>query len=229
MKKIMFNDRFGLTDAVVDGYKNRTFRINKKLNHPLVSDISEMITGKDGRVHVTITYSTGVKEDVYPKYQTGEEVAVAQNYSTALSPLDWINRLIYKDEIGWTNKMYVRADLMPHRIRFTGVKYERLMSLSEIDCRKEGLINLNWRQYLRQDIDTFGPHSYIDHDVWTLPIFKESIQNAWAEQKPGEFVAKDAKTAFLVLCAKLEHKNPNKLSQENPWGFAYDFELIKSN
>ena len=226
MKKIMFDDRFGLTDAVVDGYKNRTFRINKKLNHPLVTDISELITGKDGRAYVTITYSTGVKDDVYPKYQPGEVVAVAQNYSTALSPLDWVNRLIYKDEIGWTNKMYVRADLMPHRIRFTGVKCERLMNLSEIDCRKEGLINLNWRQYLRQDIDTYGPQPYIDHDVWTLPIFEESIQNAWAEQKPGEFVAKDAKTAFLVLCAKLGHKNPNKLSQENPWGFAYDFELI---
>ena len=41
---------------------------------------------------------------------------------------------------GWSNKEFVRADLMPHRIRITGIKCERLQDISEEDCMKEGIL-----------------------------------------------------------------------------------------
>ena len=41
---------------------------------------------------------------------------------------------------GWHNKMFVRADLMPHRIRITNVRVERLQDISDEDCLKEGIV-----------------------------------------------------------------------------------------
>ncbi len=46
-----------------------------------------------------------------------------------------------ESEPGWTNKMFVRADLMPHRIRITNIKVERLQDISHEDCLKEGIYN----------------------------------------------------------------------------------------
>ncbi len=40
---------------------------------------------------------------------------------------------------GWENKMYVRADLMPHRIEITDARFERLQDISDEDCLKEGI------------------------------------------------------------------------------------------
>ena len=36
--------------------------------------------------------------------------------------------------------MFVRADLMPHRIRITDIKVERLQEISDEDCLSEGLV-----------------------------------------------------------------------------------------
>ena len=73
-------------------------------------------------------------------------------------------------------------------------------------------------------MDDFSPQPYKDHDLWTLPIFEESFRDAWAEQKPGEYAAESAKVAFAVLIFKLMGK---KVWEQNPWVFAYEFELVK--
>ena len=53
-----------------------------------------------------------------------------------------------RDKPGWNNKMFVRADLMPHRIKITGIKLERLQDISEEDIYKEGFekqsVNNGW-------------------------------------------------------------------------------------
>lgn len=44
-------------------------------------------------------------------------------------------------EKGWSNKMFVRAEDMPHHIRITKISIERLQDIKSEDCLKEGL----WR------------------------------------------------------------------------------------
>ena len=126
--------------------------------------------------------------------------------------------------IGCTNKMFVRADLMPHRIRIKNIKVERLQDISDVDCRKEGIIHVNWRQYLKQDVYDFTPQKYKEHSLWTLPIFEESFLDSWAEKKPGEYAAESAKVAFAVLIDKISGKGA---WNRNPWVFAYEFELLR--
>ena len=221
MKKIMFNDRYGLTQAVLDGKKTMTRREDKKLNHPLITSISEWGIDNKGKAYVTTTYSTGLTEDVYPAYQIGEDVAIAQAY----------NKICLHDPIffegmtkcaGWENKMFVKAKYMPHRIRITDIKVEKLQDISVEDCQKEGIIHINWRQYLKQNVDDYSPQPYKDHELWTLPIFEDSFIDSWAEQKEGEFAATSADIAFAVLIDRISGKGT---WMSNPWVFAYTFEL----
>lgn len=143
MKKIMFNDRYGLTQAVLDGRKTMTRRIATELNHPNITDISEWGVDNDGYAMLLITYETRLQKDVYPHFQIGEEVAVAQRYKDIIHQCDWVGKLLYQDHPGWTNKMFVCADLMPHRIRITNIKVERLQDISDVDAIKEGIYDAN--------------------------------------------------------------------------------------
>lgn len=118
MKKIMFDDKYGLTQAVLEGRKTITRRI--------VPDGTPL-----GNWEETEKMS---------RFKLGDVVAVAQAYRDAINPLDWVNTLIHKNEPGWTNKMFVGADLMPHQIRITDVRIERLQDISDEDCLKEGII-----------------------------------------------------------------------------------------
>ncbi len=116
MKKIMFNDKYGLTKAVLEGRKTMTRRIAKKV---LVEDIDQHLVW------------TG--EFKKPKYKVGEVVAVAQSYHALnkagfVAP-KWCEHTC-EDSPGYSNKMFVRADLMPYQIRITNVRVERLQDIS---------------------------------------------------------------------------------------------------
>ena len=41
--------------------------------------------------------------------------------------------------------MFVKADLMPHRIRITDIRAERLQDISEEDCLAEGIVDFESR------------------------------------------------------------------------------------
>ena len=226
MKKIMFNDRYGLTQAVLDGKKTMTRRIipiglyNQTDWKSVEEGDYEAVVDGDGDYHDIRCCG---------RYQIGEDVAIAQAYETIRWPsLPYIEMKAIYDEVihskGWKNKMFVRADLMPHRIRITDIKVEKLQDISIEDCEKEGIIHVNWRQYLKQDIDDFSPQPYKDHNIWTLPIFEESFLDSWAEQKQGEFAAVSPDIAFAVLIDKISGKGT---WMRNPWVFAYEFELTQ--
>jgi len=217
MKKIAFSTHYGLEQAVIDLTKTMTRREDKKLNHPLVTSISECGVDDKGKAYVAITYSTGLTENVYPAYQIGEEVAVAQRYEecwkfyqqqweSKKDPSDWRTPdAILGDQVGltpgWTNKMFVKADLMPHRIRITTIRLERLQDISESDIVNEGII-MRFGEGQTKPFYTF-PKSDID--------------------KPSHIFL-SAREAFAALIDRISGRGT---WQRNPWVFVYKFELIK--
>lgn len=133
MKKIMFNDSYGLTQAVLDGRKTMTRRVI-----PLTDvDRHYLDTAFDW------DFREMVISDRYSRYMVNEIVAVAQSYHALnkagyVAP-EWLDHTC-ESSAGYKNKMFVRADLMPHRIRITNIKVERLQDISHEDCLKEGIL-----------------------------------------------------------------------------------------
>lgn len=143
MKKIMFNDKYGLTQAVLEGRKTQTRRIAYTGSLPYL-DFGICVEPKNfGRA--SFFYST--VNIAHSRYCVGEEVAVAQAYNKFVSEAGFNEAEINKLRIskGWTNKMYVKADLMPHRIRITDIRAERLQDICEDDCLAEGIVDFESR------------------------------------------------------------------------------------
>lgn len=143
MKKIMFNDRYGLTQAVLEGRKTQTRRIAYTGNATIIDCGICVETKNFGRA----TIFRGIDEISHSRYCIGEEVAVAQAYRELVSEAGYneeeINKL--RCSKGWTNKMFVKADLMPNRIRITNIRIERLQDISEEDCLAEGIVDFESR------------------------------------------------------------------------------------
>ena len=84
------------------------------------------------------------EDDVVAKsqYNLCEVVAIAQAYKDIYEkrgfdmhdPFTFVG-----DSAGWTNKMFVKADLMPHHIKITNICVERLQEISDEDCLREGV------------------------------------------------------------------------------------------
>lgn len=139
----MFNDKYGLTEAVLNGSKTQTRRICNPIPY------RRELTCNDVWGH----YPT--KEEIdfdkllaKSKYKVGEVIAVAQSYHALnkqgyIAP-EWLDHTC-ENSAGYTNKMFVKADLMPHRIRITNVRVEHLQDISAEDCLKEGIKRKNER------------------------------------------------------------------------------------
>lgn len=118
-KRIMFNDKFCLTKAVLEGAKTMTRRVLKE-GTPL------------GNWEETAKCLP---------YKVGEVVAIAQSYKEVYPNADFemVGDGFMKESAGWTNKMFVRADFMKHHIKITDVKVERLYDISDEDIMREGI------------------------------------------------------------------------------------------
>lgn len=132
-KKIMFNDKFGLTQAVLDGRKTMTRCISE-------DQIRNSIFCKSG-------YESIHGYEIKPKYKVGEVVAIAQSYESVYNEkgLETMDMLVswLKNHKGWQNKLFVAAGYMIHHIRITDIKIERLQDISDEDCLKEGIYRLD--------------------------------------------------------------------------------------
>lgn len=198
MKKMMFNDKYGLTAAVLKGKKTMTRRIVKNVN--LLQWLNEL--ADDGAIR---TIKGTILSEENSAYKVDEVVAVAQKYFDlrncdafyeALSKSDpYFPLECIKGEKGAYNKMFVKAEWMPHRIRITDIKVERLQDISEEDCLKEGLIA--GEQVPRM----FGFH---------LP--KGTVISFLTPRE-----------AFAHLIDKVSGKGT---WERNPWVFVYSFKLI---
>lgn len=186
MKKIMFNDSFGLTQAVLDGRKTMTRRIAYDFREHTIYKVGKCVLYSNNH----LTYKAGevqiLDELRSPQYQVGEIVAIAQAYNDFYN--DECDPRMFPDGAGWTNKMFVRADLMPHQIRITNVRVERLVDISYDDILAEGISTfidaLTNIQYF-----TFenAPKDYISHrTAFRNLIDKVSGKGTW-ESNPYVF------------------------------------------
>lgn len=143
MKKIAFSDKYGLEQAVLEGRKTMTRRLIK----PDYETVSCLNVNYEVHWHGELD---GETFDIIPRYEVGEVVAIAQSYKEiGLTFAPYQDMTFQKKHVaqwgntrsmkGWNNKMYVRADIMPHHIRITNIKVERLKDISSEDCLKEGI------------------------------------------------------------------------------------------
>lgn len=150
MQKIMFNDKYGLTGAVLEGRKTMTRRIIPQLAKYKDPDISEFGINNKGQVYIT-NYADDT--DVYPRFQIGEKIAIAQPYETFMTEKELCERGLL-NSAGSRNSMFVKSSLMPHHIEITGIKVERLQDCSDDDILKEGVqLCANCSRYTILDCD----------------------------------------------------------------------------
>lgn len=151
MKKIMFNDKYGLTDAVLKGSKTQTRRI-------ITTDIYNLIDFKayfDGEVDCAGEFENGwVDWRWVMPYRLGEEIAIAMSYEDVIASTDiavdkWIEMVEqahggkdYRLIAGTDNKMFVKAELMPYRIKITDMWMHRLKEISDEDIMQEGIFTI---------------------------------------------------------------------------------------
>lgn len=192
MKKIMFSDAFCLTQAVLDGTKTMTRRVLRD-NVPL------------GNWEETVKHLP---------YKVGDIVAIAQPYKDIIESLPMYSNAIL-DEVGmprkefkagWTNKMFVRANLMPHHIRITDVKVEHLQDISDKECLREGVKRVS------------------------IGFYAEGVKVKDCEKEAHRETASGClklfpfpRQAFASLIDKISGKGT---WENNPFVVAYSFELV---
>ena len=131
-KKIMFSDAFCLTLAVLNGSKTMIRRVLRD-NVPL------------GNWEETAKHLP---------YKVGEVVAIAQSYKEVYPNADFemVGDGFMTESAGWSNKMFVRAELMLRHIRFTDVKAERLQDISDEDVLREGVWQMGELFYVNKAV-----------------------------------------------------------------------------
>lgn len=209
----MFNDKYSLTQAVLDGRKTMTRRIIKcprTFKGEWVAGFNIHRRHSDKKiVGWPCMYDADDREfdmgKILPKYKVGEVLAIAQSYESlgmnpeiALNDKDGIGFYTKtKFSPGWKNKMFVRADLMPHHIRITNVRIERLQDISDEDCLAEGI------EY--------------DHKAGMFYVRYDSVRHSrmWLADTPRD--------AFATLIDKVSGKGT---WESNPFVFVYEFKLV---
>lgn len=157
MQKIYFNDRYGLTQAVIEGRKTnmRCFELDADSEY-IARHYNPIYKPQHCYYHdsrgMCQLINSNTRKLFIPRYKVGEVVAVAQRYSTIAAGHPDVDTFllqvaqahkipleIVQDLAGWNNKLFAKAELMPFRIRITGIKCEQLQDISDEDCIKEGL------------------------------------------------------------------------------------------
>ncbi len=144
----MFNDRFGLTQAVLEGRKTQTRRIIKGIENLDFNDFGFYFK-KDATQVLAFANNGYIVKEIKVPYQMGETVAIAQAYK------DCRRIKCLRESAGWSNKMFVEAILMPHHIRITNVGMERLQIISDEDCMAEGIYE-DQKDAIGRRVNRFG-------------------------------------------------------------------------
>ena len=212
----MFSDKFLLTQAVLEGRKTQTRRVityPKTFHGKDVCGYYVCRRATDRAITEVCMYDENdsfIDEgQILPKYKVGEVVAVVQRMCDVYAEWDMIylgkDTKVLMDKFGgspgFNNKMFVKAEYMPHQIRITDVRVERLQDISDECCLKEGIIK-----------------------KWHAPACKNYYYVPGIEVKSVKDVHDTPQEAFAHLINKVSRKD---VWSENPYVFVYDFKLIK--
>lgn len=216
MQKIMFNDKYGLTQAVLEGKKTQTRRVCKvqpefksyEIAFPVgwINEDDPLQDPLYGAYRWVNKDNPKEKSDwIIPQFKVGEVVAIVQSYKDAANwaLVEDCKEFEGKEPwlmAGWNNKMFVRPDYMPHQIRITNVRVERLQDISDKDCLAEGIIK-----------GKVGSEDTHFMDAYYIP------------NKPLEPIC-TPREAYAELIDKVSGKGT---WYKNPYVWVYDFELIK--
>ena len=217
MKKIMFNEQYGLQSAVLERRKTMTRRavVHPKhfRGHDDVVLEYRRRPGADFCFDCVVLDADDHELGQLPlPYEVGDVVAIAQSYESLVDNIyhgqeeNFANRVLKahgKKKIGkvagWRNKMYVCADLMPHQIRITDLWFERLQAISDDDCLKEGVTCGKFNDFPQP---MYFPYPGCrDTEVTYTPQY-----------------------AFQTLISRVSGPH---IWDDNPWVIAYTFELVK--
>lgn len=211
----MFNDKYGLTQTVLEGRKTQTRRMlnptmffqrletyegwsNEDISAWKMSCNRRLYEAQGDMLQQMFDYALSSS-----RYKLGETIAIAQKYED-LAKNDDFSVFVAKRgvllglEKGCHNKMFVRADLMPHHICITNIRVERLQDISDEDCIAEGIYpKANGRWYCYDVVGRIG----VSYDPYP-----------------------DPREAYAALIGNISGKDT---WESNPWVFVYDFELVK--
>lgn len=198
MKKIMFADRFALTQEVLKGTKTQTRRsVSLTLHRRIGNEFVEvepnniLLDNERGWAFELDGKTYPLPKGNHPNYQVGEIVAVAQDYNTIGKPQrDECNR----DVAGNTNKMFVKPEMMPHQIRITNLRVQRLQDITDEECAKEGI------------------------------RVGETTSSFWDDRLKDTRFYPSPREAYADLIDRISGRGT---WESNPYVFVYDFELIK--
>lgn len=211
MKKIMFSDAFCLTQAVLCGAKTmtrRVLKVPKTCNGKEVYSFNILTNSLGTQCVDLIDYGENALGSWKPHYEVGEVVAIAQSYKEVYPNADFemVGNVFMTESAGWNNKMFVKPDLLPHHIKITDVKVERLQDISEEDCLKEGIIFIESLSATGEDAYFFAVKRKVRQMYDNILKFFSSPQRAYAD-----------------LIDKISGKGT---WESNPLAAAYSFELI---
>ena len=229
MKKIMFNDKYGLTKAVLEGRKTMTRRIIP----PIVIDWNRrgkvtlpVSCFKCGTLFMDASATLGrdfeypAPAKYQPRFNAGEVVAVAQRYCDS----------------GWN----------PDELQQTYVKKPTVFPDLDSITPHIGLIDLPFKYHKGWSNKMYVLAGLMPHQIRITNVWVERLQDISEEDCSKEGIYWDygdypymatkmykydendeyihPKAAFAGLIDKVSGKGT---WDNNPWVFVYEFELVK--
>jgi len=242
MQKISFKDKFGLTDLVLSKKKIQTRRIEKSLLslqtkeikgqcykfynnkfREVTDDLKYLDTAAPDRYAVIVRTTDGQLLEFKPQYRMREVVAVAQSYQKAYPNADFemVDKWTFMTEsAGWKNKMFVKPNLMPHTIKITNVRIEKLQDISDEDCLAEGV-----EKDLAEGLALYWFPVHIEGISWEERKARSyELSRHEYEGKPGVYFWGTPQEAYAALIDKIYGYGT---WASNPYMWVYDFELVK--
>ena len=196
MRKMMFNDRFLLTESVLLCMKTQTRRIVTP------QPVYDKYTGMNWKGYM---HGRGPTDSEEPQYsyrnfvhtspiKDEEIIAVAQKYSE-IPDMCFKEHELPSDlfKKGCFNKMFVKSEFMPHKIKITNVRFQRLQDISDDDCMKEGIKQIG-------------------------------SKFCFFDSKKDKYHFYD--TPRLAYASLIDKVSGKRTWDNNPYVFVYDFELL---